>query len=151
MASMSSAEGANRRAPSAARPPSRRRSPRSVTEPRSRRRTAVDNPAPEQPQPALPGQAAAVWVTVVAALEQSGFAVAGPEYVKLSRLLLEQRALEFAEGKDADEQWLALRDAARAALTLLDPLHRAATRLTQLPIEPGTPDAPPHSRTTEEE
>jgi hypothetical protein len=123
-------------------PRSTRRRP-STGASRTRRHEVADKQQP--PDLDLPGQAAAVWLTVVAALEQSGFAQAGPEYLKLSRILLEQRALDFAAGKPADEQWLALRQAAADALALLEPLHQAATRLTQLPID-AIPAQPPQNQ-----
>jgi hypothetical protein len=69
---------------------------------------------------------------VVAALERANYAEVGPEYAKLSALLVQQRATEQRAGQPDRPEWTTLAATARAAVTLLDPVVAAARQLAAL-------------------
>lgn len=73
--------------------------------------------------------AATVWRHVADALEQSGFGTVGPEYSRLSELLVASRASQVEGGASEDDDWVLLQEHARRALNLLEPLFTAARRI----------------------
>jgi hypothetical protein len=80
-------------------------------------------------QPACVEAAVAVWASVVAALENAGLREAGPEYLKLSQLLTDQRAQELLAAGEPAPDWEIVQRLAGAALELLSPLVEAAELL----------------------
>ena len=78
-----------------------------------------------------------VWSQLVASLQQSGFREAGPEYLKLSRLVADTRRFELLRaGSAADElAWEQLREVGAVAHALLAPLAEAARILAELPMQ----------------
>jgi hypothetical protein len=78
-----------------------------------------------------------VWSQLVASLQQSGFREAGPEYLKLSRLVADTRRFELLRtGSAADElAWERLREVGAVAHALLAPLAEAARILAELPMQ----------------
>lgn len=76
-----------------------------------------------------------MWFAVADALRRSGFGEAGPEYLRLSAVLQEQRSYEMLRGAPAEDHWVALREQAAEALRLLEPMRQAALLITELPID----------------
>lgn len=97
--------------------------------------------------PAIQG-AIEVWSSIVVALRQAGYEAAGPEYVRLSRLLAQQHTADLLAGRASpDPRWEELRRVAAEAVSLLGPVVEAASLLTALPTEMSVaPDAAPTGR-----
>lgn len=98
--------------------------------PHSELRNVVQQPSsPTVIGTANPAVASRVWNQVAESLEASGFAAAGPEYARLSQLLVSARATRNYETAADHEEWLLLKANAHRALTLLEPLYTAARTL----------------------
>ena len=87
-----------------------------------------------------------LWSEIVRSLSQAGYEQAGPEYLRLSKLLIETRTAELVNGQDlTDAGWTQLREQAAEALRLLEPLVESARLLATLPdtIEIANPPDKP--------
>ena len=76
-----------------------------------------------------------LWSEIVRSLSQAGYEQAGPEYLRLSKLLIETRTAELVNGQDlTDAGWTQLREQAAEALRLLEPLVESARLLATVPL-----------------
>jgi hypothetical protein len=78
-----------------------------------------------------------LWANLAQSLQQGGFGVAGPEYLKLAKLVVSVRRAQLlaaAQSPSVDEpNWQKLSAIANSVFTLLDPLREASRMLAELP------------------
>ncbi|HNY31219.1 MAG TPA: hypothetical protein PKO15_10065 [Fibrobacteria bacterium] len=88
-----------------------------------------------------------IWGQLLQSLRQIGFAQAGPEYLKLARLVFESRKHQLLTAKPLGrpDDWSRLSSVASEVRELLRPLFEASGILADLPsrIEPLPPAPPP--------
>lgn len=80
-----------------------------------------------------PDGAVALWSQVVTSLKHSGFEQAGQAYLQLSRMIRDVRTAQLVRGETDDAGWTSLRQLAREAHTILEPVVKAAQVLAELP------------------
>lgn len=89
-----------------------------------------------------------LWTAIGGALREAGYGDAGPEYLRLSRLLQQAHNAALLDPPVAEaEKWATLRHAAMTAYELLGPLAEAAATLAKLPSD-GTAVAAPGTSPT---
>jgi hypothetical protein len=94
-----------------------------------------------------------IWLSLVVALRQAGYEDAGPEYIRLSRLLQQNCTADLMTGRTSSiVAWDELRQIAAEAVSLLGPMVTAASMLADLPtgvdLAPDAPAAKPEPTAT---
>ena len=85
-----------------------------------------------------------LWSSIVVALRQAGYAAAGPEYLRLSRVLTQQYSAHLLAGGASAARWGEIRRVGAEAVELLGPVVEAASLLARLPTEVSlAPEAKP--------
>jgi hypothetical protein len=88
-----------------------------------------------------------IWKQLLDSLRRSGFREAGPEYLKLSKLVAEVRRRQVVSGCEEQEEpvWQKLSELGCEAHALLAPLTEAAHLLAELPLKVSITPLPPAS------
>jgi hypothetical protein len=96
-----------------------------------------------------PEGVSAVWEQMILSLSKSGFQAAGPEYLRLSQLVLQSRRAALLGGAADAAQWDRLRQLGGQAMALMQPLMEAARILAELPMTLSASPAEPTVSTPE--